>query len=1092
MGSPRRGLLLFLNRKNSPNGVSTVAICRLCNHTPFGGKLFFQHLFTLSHTQKLSASTVSRKSFSFWKDHIERCRGITVTVPLARQPSENNEFTEENRESELSDSLVFKTIPLFSSGVSKEKEKLSASEVDLLVNLMLKIDAQNWRGERDCLSMFIKTVSRPKFCDVCQYNTPLRTYKFARHMMSEMHLNALTGVSQKEFNFWVNLLTLESDSSIDPADRMRILYKKNTRPIPLLDFKIESLLIEKPYRDDRLSQLQETLMNMKDQLVHTNPFGPSNSHEEIACFACNLPKNHFKSQSELIFHIFSEQHVKYLRQFGFSEKAVLWWKKFFDDVKNQSFSSISEPSRIATVVPTTVSTVPPPPDVPRVPLLHLPMKDAKMSTQKVFVMSTREMVTTLQPRGKEIAEKRIVDWKCEYCSSSPLTTELKAFEHIVSQKHLEKVKFRAPVEDLVHWKNWTKIMNEGGPVERKEEETESKTEQNVPRAPMLDQVPPNVPYVNQKGKIYSRLGNYIRRFQKCTPEQLEKARAMSVNWKCTYCKDKTLPNMLYAFNHIMSMGHLENMSHVASIEDLDFWKSWAKGILGDSKETTPVPRVAKEVTPEPAPSKVVVLETVPIKVAKAVEPAPRKTVRAQNNPRIPMLDEMKEGDTAVSKERFNEALDECLRVFKSGGKHMHMKNKVLRAQCNICGTPKKLFNTSNYPDAFLHIAKPNHRMNMNYTASASDLQYWMDWVKEWKKEVEKGTKKSAPNNEPKKKEVTPERAPITNDPRIPLLDVLRNQSGLLSKSEYQSKFLACRVVHQLCGESKATRQKVNCTCYHCPGNHRMTTIHEIMDHVFLSDHARMINYQGSAADFAYYEQLQKSMRVRDQLQAQGCAIPVETIVTKQPEVSAKTPPVLVVNPIRAPVTPVCSIPLFKTPSSTRQTLEIKWTCPTNIQYEFLTRLKLYNFATRKTYMEELPRCEACGIDMSGWTLLACALHAFSVSHLHKYQLMGGQVSIEDYEWWNQMVRSSLLSLPSPSKLKPCRMGIYVSPLIDLHVFTEFTSYEKELISNVDVNKLNGYTEQLVSKFGGCLICGVWLLSPVEVVNHYFSAVHLKK
>uniref|UniRef100_A0A1I7UD70 C2H2-type domain-containing protein n=1 Tax=Caenorhabditis tropicalis TaxID=1561998 RepID=A0A1I7UD70_9PELO len=732
----------FLDRKDSPNGVSTVVICRLCDHKPFSGRTFFEHLFSPSHTEKLSAFMIAERSFSFWKDHIERCRGITVTVPLARQPSENNEFTEENKGFELSDSLVFKTIPLFSSGVSKEKEKLSASEVDLLVNLMMRIDAQNWRGERDCLSMFIKTVSRPKFCDLCQYN--VKTYNFARHMMSKRHLNALTGVSQKEFNFWVNLLTLESDSTIDPADRMRILHKKNTRPIPLLDFKIESLLIEKPYRDEKINELQESLKNInKEQLVHV--FGPSNSHEEIACFACNLPKNHFKSQSELIFHIFSEQHVKY-------------------------------------------------------------------------------------------------------------------------------------------------------------------------------------------------------------------------------------------------------MNYAASIEDLDFWKNWANSILEYAKETTPEPApptVAKEVTPEAALSEVVVLE--PIEFVKVQSGfgfiiLGNSNYCISDNPCVPMLDEMIEGETAMS-----------------------------------------------------------------------------------------------------------------NDPRIPLLDVLQSQSGALSKSEYESKLKTCQVIYQFCTESKATRQKVNCTCYHCPGNHRMTTIHEIMDHVFLSDHARMINYQGSAADFSYYHSLMKTMPKRYELSTpqSGEEIPVETPENKKPptgrkaKAPKKTPPVLVVNPIRAPINTACTVPLFKTPSSSRQTPETRWFGPTNVQYEALLQLKSQETACFQTRLQ-LPKCEACDIDMSGWSMLEIALHGFSVTHLHKYQSMGGWVRIEDYDFWIQIISTSLVISPPSSNRRPIRMGVVVDFSYGSKNSSELTSYEKALISNMDVNELNRYTVMITASFGGCLHCDVWLLSPVEVVNHFSSDAQLKK
>ncbi|EGT36615.1 hypothetical protein CAEBREN_29709, partial [Caenorhabditis brenneri] len=741
----------FLNRKNYQD-YSSVTICRLCNHTPYGGKLFFQHLFDLTHIKKLSERHVSRKSFLFWQNHLANCRGpvavpkatvTTDTVPAAvtgptavaavpqttatsdTVPAAVTVATPKAKADFSAINKIFKTIPLFKSGTGTEKTSLEPEETSNLMDLFSKINQNSWNGGDNFLSAYFEQTTCSMYCDLCGEEMSHQSYRFTRHILNEKHLKALKGINQREVSFWVNILNLEiSGKNLKAEDVMRILtmrsetdykdYKKYEKyfqtnlvffsifhqkfPFPgtFRMPKIEELSeMYKTIRKEQFSGSRATLLGASGTLLHQN----------ASCFACNLPKNSFLNQVELLDHIFSDAHVKYLLQFGFSEKAFLWWKKFFEDVsagtpvtpREHSEQPISSPpisnvpQRAKSEEPTSVTKGSP---------------EVISNKKKEFVQSMRDMVTSLDEYGKAQAKN--------------------------------KMKFTAPLQELNHWVNWALVISGKPPkpeiqksmtpeksrevlkkapkVQKVSEVPEiSKFPANVPRVPMLDRIPANTPNVYTKHRlIYSFLGNYHRKFQKCGNDKIQKAQAMSVSWICTYCEESATPvtfgNMLYAFRHIMTQKHWENMKNTASLDDLNYWKNWGKGIFSD--DDVEVPKILSEPKDEKEP------EVKAPDVALPVE-------KLSNNPHAPMLDQPLENEISVSsrysfgtskiqllpEERFNQILDECAKIYWGGGKGMMIaKTYTKNFVCTFCSAPgKRKTQASNEMDAFLHITKGKHR-----------------------------------------------------------------------------------------------------------------------------------------------------------------------------------------------------------------------------------------------------------------------------------------------------------------------------------------------------------------------------------------------
>lgn len=682
----------------------------------------------------------------------------------------------------------------------------------------------------------------------------------------------------------------------------------------------------------------------------------------------------------------------------------------------------------------------------------------------------------------KLEDRFVVNWKCEYCSLERyplmLSTELEAFNHIVSQKHLEKMKFSAAIEDLQAWMDWVininpKIKIEAQAADPKEAPVPLP---NVPRVPMLDEMPLNVEYISEMKNFYSYLIKYKRKFRFCDVTVLEKAKAMQVNWRCTFCKypNSTIfiqfSEMMSAFNHIISHEHWKNMGVRASTEDLNYWSSWADSILKCKERPT---NTVYQFHSRKGDVKVSWLR--------------------KNTPRVAMIDEIPENELAVSKEMFNAVLDETQSKFKNGKKSVCVsKQYITHWVCSFCSTSSKKVQLSNEMDTFLHIVKDAHRENMQYRACLSDLNYWKNWVDQlyFKLDIRE-----------------PDQKPLQNGSRVPLLDKPTDMDLKLSESDFLTRYNAIRLQISHLKPCKTTEQKVSYTCNYCPGTPGISTIYELIKHVFDGRHHSYIQFSALLSDFTFYENLiEPAIPSEEGSEAQGkeCAptIPQKPfILTTRPAVSVgtiKTTPISVVNPVRtitSTVPPDCKLPLFSPFPSTRKPSDSTCPGPTNQQIEYVSKTQIREFIPHIQFFDTPAKCGFCGSNMSQWPLLHVASHVFSVGHLNKFKNSGALFYKEDFEWWITKLNSTtVLRVPSvPSQLTNCYLGglKQIKTLDSGQDFGSLSSEERELIKNIDEAKLGVHKTManIMFKFGCCIYCNIWFLKPIDIIHHFISDHH---
>ncbi|CAL2030237.1 unnamed protein product [Caenorhabditis brenneri] len=109
--------------------------------------------------------------------------------------------------------------------------------------------------------------------------------------------------------------------------------------------------------------------------------------------------------------------------------------------------------------------------------------------------------------------------------------------------------------------------------------------------------------------------------------------------------------------------------------------------------------------------------------------------------------------------------------------------------------------------------------------------------------------------------ISPNRLDAINRPenvarKVPLLDVPRSQNGHISKRQYIRRHEAIRA---RLSTAKLNRKKkireVKYFCYHCPGKPKLSTMWEVIEHVFNDEHCVNIAYLAYPNDFVYYENL---------------------------------------------------------------------------------------------------------------------------------------------------------------------------------------------------------------------------------------------
>ncbi|PIC52172.1 hypothetical protein B9Z55_000239 [Caenorhabditis nigoni] len=201
----------FLKRRNFANGCFSTAICRFCNHTPFGIELFFDHLFSEGHIKLLCRYSISMQSIFWWMDQFQnRPQPIPVQIPVVEAPKRVVEV------------LETPPIPLFYSNTSNDIRKLSTFDISQLGFLFSQLKWRYYLEDR------FSSIRIPNFCQVCQEKVVQNPLDMISHIFSNRHLNGLTGISKSDLNFWNNYFKLEVEMDHVPHDvKERILYMRS-------------------------------------------------------------------------------------------------------------------------------------------------------------------------------------------------------------------------------------------------------------------------------------------------------------------------------------------------------------------------------------------------------------------------------------------------------------------------------------------------------------------------------------------------------------------------------------------------------------------------------------------------------------------------------------------------------------------------------------------------------------------------------------------------------------------------------------------------------------------------------------------------
>lgn len=833
--------------------------------------------------------------------------------------------------------------------------------------------------------------------------------------------------------------------------------------------------------------------------------------EEIAiCRLCNYTPY----RARIFFlHLFNNYHIQELSKNQVSRKSFNYWSRQFEALKMEEKMDldkkqalemkekeekneakkvkkleIQKPIQKSEVLTTSSENSEVKVEYSRIPLLNPPLVDNVRCSQKEFVNFCKSLSKAMENlAAKAIAKHKIVHWKCGYCSfkSGPaviMSTELDAFNHLMTQKHKEKMKFTAPPDDLLFWGNWAIDIN----------------------------------------------------------RQIEQ---------------------------------LQNPEIQKISEDVK------KIQISSSKPTTSVQK--------------------PTTSSESAPKVPTIDSTLTNTPRVPMLDPMPPSVNLVTKQKFNEILDQCAEMFQKDRKRLSAaKFEPRKWNCAFCGTKAKKMNLSNVQDSFLHITKGAHREKMQYKATLPDLMYWKNWaesygispkVLEQKKLAE--TQKTATTENVVKKEVknrktggTEKNEPFKkgfNKPRIPLLDVPKDQQKLMKQSHFKSTYQSLCDLLKTRKSYPETEKSVQCMCYHCPGDTRITTVYGILQHVFNGQHCKYIQFSATPSDFNHYQNLINRMPLNPEsvavkktpvsvvnpLPQVAVHVPESSTLSKLPVVvneravpepvprvapevavspsvrtvpAASTHPLpklpvvtdkrivpqglvtpapvpvppatrsIVVNPSLRTVTAVRTVPATSTPYRvpcilplfSRRDPDSPFTThwgPTNAIISIVNRP--WRMRSQSTpYFENGTYCSLCQKDMSFWTLLEVVQHAFTVDHLRMYgrpeniDHRGVTYEKNRYLFWIEKLRSAcyLESTIFTDISIVSHLGISShGPRHFSDVFADFTSSQKATIANVDIAKLNTCFP-LLQKFGGCIYCNKWLLTGEEVYKHWVNHSHMTK
>ncbi|PIC51824.1 hypothetical protein B9Z55_000218 [Caenorhabditis nigoni] len=754
-------------------------------------------------------------------------------------------------------------------------------------------------------------------------------------------------------------------------------------------------------------------------------------------------------------HLFDGFHIAQLAKCQISKKSFEFWELNFSDMKEledegtekketRKFDIRKESAKFGTF--SEILNM-----VDRkwgIPLLDPSIKPVAKLQQDQFIRYYKSLSTAMtNPAARQIAKLKKVNWKCGYCSSNVTTvafnTELEAFDHILGQKHEEKMKFTAPLDDLLYWGNWAvEINNELAAKEEEdqkkvpEDPTSSGNSQNQMTTSSASTSTP-VPALGFRNNPRVALMDppiTTDRFQMCRQDKfvhfcnelsaslteigIKTANSRHANWKCGYCSSETdtvvCNTQFDAFNHVLKQKHKEKMKFTAPELDFKFWCDWVDEMNSGASQST---STVVQNLPELQKSE-----------SQVSQKSAAKVPENSNNSRVPLLAPMPKNENTVSKKQFNEMLDECAKMFQTHKKRLSAaKNIPAFVACSYCSKPDaKPLAPCNIQDQLLHILKVKHRENMQYKACLSDLQYWKSWVENYGisgkvLESRKSPSTVPPNPKPSSEILNTE--PFkkgSNNPRVPLLDVPVHKGNLLRQSQYREYCEHfCKVLRekQPCAE---TEKSIECICFHCPGDTRITTNMELIQHVFNGKHGENIRFLASRDDFTYIEDIIRKMPATVFLNT----IPQEAEAAAKPandeSMMDQIPTPIPTDPVHRTISEIppqrrrpCNLPLYVRP---------KMNCsgPRKSQVAFINGLASKRINHPIPYVADGTFCDCCDEDMSGWDEVRCALHGFSVSHLRK---LGNLPHFTDFQHWIEIIVRRRLS-PSP-QVSSCRLEIFL-------------------------------------------------------------------
>ncbi|CAI2309787.1 unnamed protein product [Caenorhabditis sp. 36 PRJEB53466] len=137
------------------------------------------------------------------------------------------------------------------------------------------------------------------------------------------------------------------------------------------------------------------------------------------------------------------------------------------------------------------------------------------------------------------------------------------------------------------------------------------------------------------------------------------------------------------------------------------------------------------------------------------------------------------------------------------------------------------------------------------------------------------------------------------------------------------------------------------------------------------------------------------------------------------------------------------------------------------------------------------QCSYCQVDISDWTAINVAVHAFSVEHLKKVRRVKHK---EEYQYWIFKIQQYPALIAGYIKSRNLRDDVIrvkvcwpPAPEMNGPEFTSCTNEDYEYIDNFDDTQLTSREKEfLIHEYGACIFCNEWILDPVKIIMHYLN------